>query len=78
MSSPDTIGLVCETKYLNRAKAAVTNADALCAIKFAQAINITNAEFLGVLFQRIGQDERLWTTEFVINPKDAKGKEWDG
>ena len=78
MSSPDTIGLVCETKYLNRAKATVTNADALCAIKFAQAINITNAEFLGVLFQRIGQDERLWTTEFVLNPKDAKGKEWDG
>jgi hypothetical protein len=39
---------------------------------------VSNAEFLGALFPKLDQDECLWTTEFVINPKDAKGKDWDG
>jgi hypothetical protein len=49
MSSPDTIGLVCETKYLHRAKAAITNADALGAIKLAQAINAYGIVLAGQL-----------------------------
>ncbi len=36
MKYPDTIGLVFETKYLEKAKAAINNTDALAAIKLAQ------------------------------------------
>lgn len=36
MKYPDTIGLVFDTKYLEKAKAAIKNADALAAIKLAQ------------------------------------------
>ena len=35
-NTPDPMGLILETKYLNGAKAAITNADALNAIKLAQ------------------------------------------
>jgi hypothetical protein len=34
--TPDTMGLIFETKYLDNAKAAIKNADALGAIKLAQ------------------------------------------
>jgi hypothetical protein len=36
MKTPDTMGLIFETKYLDNAKAAIKNADALGAIKLAQ------------------------------------------
>ena len=36
MTQPTTIGLIFETKYLNRAKAAINNTDALAAITLAQ------------------------------------------
>lgn len=36
MKQPDTMGLIFETKYLDNAKAAIKNADALGAIKLAQ------------------------------------------
>jgi hypothetical protein len=34
--TPDTMGLIFETKYLENARAAITNSDALSTIKLAQ------------------------------------------
>ena len=39
MTQPTTMGLIFETKYLNRAKAAIKNTDAFAAIKFTQKTN---------------------------------------
>ena len=47
--TPDTIGLVFETKYLNGAKAAIKNTDALAAIKLAQKTNAFGIVLAGQL-----------------------------
>ena len=52
MSSLDTIGLVCETKYLDQARAAITNADALGAIGLAQETKAFGIVLAGRLQKR--------------------------
>ena len=49
MRSPDTMGLIFETKYLNNAKAAIKNVDALGAIKLAQKTNAYGIVLAGQL-----------------------------
>ena len=56
------------------AEAPTTASDKQAAV----SINITNAEFLGAIFQGIGKDEYLWTTSFVMHPKKAGDEEWNG
>ncbi len=50
--TPDTMGLIFETKYLNREKAAIKNADALGAIKLAQKKNAFGIVLAGRLQKR--------------------------
>ena len=52
MSSLDTIGLVCETKYLDQARAAITNSEALGAIKLAEGLNAYGIVLAGHLHKK--------------------------
>ena len=52
MSSPDTMGLIFETKYLEKTKAAITNADALGAVKLAQRTKAFGIVLAGQLHKK--------------------------
>jgi hypothetical protein len=52
MTQPTTLGLVFETKYLNRAKAAIKNTDALVAIKLAQGTKAFGIVLAGQLHKK--------------------------
>ena len=52
MNTPDTMGLIFETKYLNRAKAAIKNTDALAAIKLAQETKAFGIVLAGQLHKK--------------------------
>jgi hypothetical protein len=52
MTQPTTMGLAFETKYLNRAKAAIKNTDALAAIKLAQETKAFGIVLAGQLHKK--------------------------
>lgn len=52
MTQPTTMGLVFETKYLNRALAAIKNTDALAAIKLAEETKAFGIVLAGRLHQK--------------------------
>ena len=52
MKTPDTLGLVFETKYLDNAKVAIKNVDALNAIKLAQEIKAFGIVLAGQLHKK--------------------------
>lgn len=52
MKQPDTMGLIFETEYLNRAKAAIKNIDALAAIKLAQETKAFGIVLAGQLHKK--------------------------
>lgn len=52
MTQPTTMGLVFETKYLDNAKAAIKNIDALAAIKLAQETRAFGIVLAGQLHKR--------------------------
>uniref|UniRef100_UPI004047E91A hypothetical protein n=1 Tax=Orrella sp. TaxID=1921583 RepID=UPI004047E91A len=52
MTQPTTMGLVFETKYLDNAKAAIKNIDALAAIKLAQETKAFGIVLAGQLHKK--------------------------
>lgn len=52
MSSPNTMGLIFETKYLDRAKVAIKNTDALGAMKLAQRTKAFGIVLAGQLHKK--------------------------
>ena len=52
MTQPTILGLVIETKYLNRAKAAIKNTDAFAAIKLAQETKAFGIVLAGQLHKK--------------------------